>query len=86
VKRLDARAHPRLRREVGWAEGGKILPGHDYRNEGKRWCGLLLALVLFRLVAPPLQSGVVGPYLILGVWIPSCLPLEQTGRILNFGP
>jgi hypothetical protein len=25
---------------------------------------LLLGLVLFRLVAPPLQPGVVGPYLV----------------------
>jgi hypothetical protein len=39
---------------------GKILPDHDYCNEGKRWCGLLSGLVLFRLVAPPLQPGVVG--------------------------
>jgi hypothetical protein len=38
--------------------------------------GLLLSLVLFRLVAPPLQPRVVGPYPIWGVWLPSCLLLE----------
>jgi hypothetical protein len=40
--------------------GGEILHAHIYRNEGKRRCGLLPGLVLFRLVAPPLQLGVVG--------------------------
>jgi hypothetical protein len=30
----------------------------------------------FRLVPPPLQSGVVGPYLVRGVWLLSCLLLE----------
>jgi hypothetical protein len=65
----------------GWGErcngliGGKILSACGYHNEGKRWCRLLSGLVLFRLVAPPLQSGVVGPYLVLGVWFTSCLPL-----------
>jgi hypothetical protein len=45
-----------------WSEltGAKILPSHDYHNEGKQWCGLLPGLVLFRLVVPPIQSGVVG--------------------------
>jgi hypothetical protein len=41
---------------------GKILPSHDYCNEGKRWSGLIPGLALFRLVTPPLQPGVVGPY------------------------
>jgi hypothetical protein len=54
-------------------------------NEGKRWSGLLPCLVLFRLMAPPPQSGVVGPYLALGVWFLSHLPLEGTDRIQNFG-
>jgi hypothetical protein len=48
--------------------------------------GLLQGLVLFRLVAPPLQPGVVGLYPVWGVWFPSHLPLEGTGRIQNFGP
>jgi hypothetical protein len=47
--------------------GDKILPTRDYRNEKKQWCGLLSDLVLFRLVAPPLQAGVVGLYLVQGV-------------------
>jgi hypothetical protein len=42
--------------------GGEILLTHDYRDAG----GLLLDLALFRLVVPPLQSGVVGPYLVRG--------------------
>jgi hypothetical protein len=66
--------------------GDEILPPHDYRNEGKRWCGLLSGLVLFRLVAPPVQLGVVRLYPVRGVWFPNRLPLEATGRIHNFGP
>jgi hypothetical protein len=42
--------------------GGEILLTHDYRDAG----GLLLDLALFRLVVPPLQSEVVGPYLVRG--------------------
>jgi hypothetical protein len=37
---------------------------------GMRWHELLPGLVLFRLVAPPLQPGVVGPYPIRGVLYP----------------
>jgi hypothetical protein len=48
--------------------------------------GLLSGLVLFRLVAPPVQSRVVGSYLVQGVWFPSHLSLEGTGRIQNFIP
>jgi hypothetical protein len=48
--------------------------------------GLLPGLGLFRLVAPPLQPAVVGLYPVWGVWFPSRLPLEGTGRIQNFGP
>jgi hypothetical protein len=66
--------------------GGKILSAHDYHKEGKRWCGLLSGLVLFRFVAPHLQLGVVGPYLIQGVCFPSRLPLDGIDRIQNFGP
>jgi hypothetical protein len=36
-------------------------------------------------VTPPLQPRVVGPYLVWGVRFSSHLPLEGTGRILNFG-
>jgi hypothetical protein len=57
-----------------------------YRNKGKRWCGLLPSLVLFKLVGPPLQSGVVGSYLVQGVWFSSHLLLEGTCCIQNFGP
>jgi hypothetical protein len=32
-------------------------------------------------MAPPLQPGVVGPYLSQGVWFPSRLPLEETDRV-----
>jgi hypothetical protein len=40
----------------------------------------------FRLVTSLLQPGVLGLYPVRGVWFPSCLPLEGTGRIQNFGP
>jgi hypothetical protein len=61
--------------------GDEILPAHVYHNEGKRRCGFLIGLVFFRLVTPPLQPGVVVPYLVWGVWFPSHLLLEGTGRI-----
>jgi hypothetical protein len=32
---------------------GEILPAHGYRDRGNDWCGLLLSLVLFRLMAHP---------------------------------
>jgi hypothetical protein len=50
--------------------------------------GLFPGLVLFRLVAPPLQPGVVGwggsP--VRGVWFHSRLSLEGTDHIQSFGP
>jgi hypothetical protein len=38
------------------------------------------------LVAPPLQPGMVGLYLVRDVWLSSRLPLNETSRIQNFGP
>jgi hypothetical protein len=32
-------------------------------------------------MTPPLQPGVVEPYPVWGVWFPSRLTLEETGRI-----
>jgi hypothetical protein len=61
--------------------GGEILSAHIYRNEEKRWCRLLPDLVLFRLVAPTLQPGVVGPCPVWVVWLPSHLLLDRTGCI-----
>jgi hypothetical protein len=43
------------------------------------WRGLLLGLVLFRLVVPPFQPGVVGPYPVQSVWFPSHLPFAARG-------
>jgi hypothetical protein len=53
-----------LGRGVTWSRltCGEILLAHDYRDRGTYWCRLLMCLVLFRLVVPPLQPGVVGPY------------------------
>jgi hypothetical protein len=53
---------------------------------GRAWYNLFSSLVLFRLVAPPLQLGVVGSYPVWGVWFPSHLPLDGTDRIQMFGP
>jgi hypothetical protein len=53
-------------RRVGHT-GSEIPPVHIYRNEVERWCGLFLGLVLFRLVTPPLQTGVGGAYPVWGV-------------------
>jgi hypothetical protein len=43
--------------------------------------GSFPGLVLFRLVAPPLQPGVVGTSPGTGVCFPSHLPLEKTDHI-----
>jgi hypothetical protein len=67
-----------------WLIGGEILPTHGYRDGRKDWCGLLQGLALFRLVVPPLQPGVVGPYPIQDTWFPSHLLLEKTGSYLDF--
>jgi hypothetical protein len=74
-----------MRRLYSGQIGGKILSVCGYRDGREYRYGLFLDLVLFRLVTPPLLSGVVVPYLIRGVWFPSCLPLEGTGRIQIFG-
>jgi hypothetical protein len=81
MERLDARARLRSRREAGQTDSGEILPANDYRNEEERWCRLFLCSLLSRLVAPPLQLGVVGPYPVQGLWFPNRLPLEGTGHI-----
>jgi hypothetical protein len=52
---------------------------------GKCWRGLRPGLVLFMLVTPPLQAGVVGPYPVRGAWFSSHVPLEGTGRIQVLG-
>jgi hypothetical protein len=54
-----------------------------WRSDG---CGSCPGLVCFRLVAPPLQSAVVGHFLVWDVWFPSHLLLEGTDSIQNFGP
>jgi hypothetical protein len=59
--------------------GSEILPTRGYPDGREYWCGLVLGLVLFRLVVPPLQHGVAGPYLVWGTWFPTYLPLEGTG-------
>jgi hypothetical protein len=53
-------------RQVGQI-GGKILPSHVCHNEEERWCVLLPGSALFRLMAHPLQPGVVGSYPVRGV-------------------
>jgi hypothetical protein len=49
-------------------------------------CELLSGLILFRLVAPALQPGVVGSYPTHGVWFLSRLLLEGIDCIQNYGP
>jgi hypothetical protein len=44
-----------------------------------------MGLILFRLVALPLQPRVVGSYLVWSTWFSSRLPLEGTDRIQIFG-
>jgi hypothetical protein len=57
-----------------------------YHDEIEDWYKSLLHLIPFRLAAPPLQTGVVRPYLVQGAWFPSHLPLEGTSGIQIFRP
>jgi hypothetical protein len=50
--------------DLQWQTGGKILPVYGYRDEREDQYGLFSVLVLFGLVAPPLQPGVAGPCLV----------------------
>jgi hypothetical protein len=47
--------------------GGEILSIRVHRDEREDRYGLFLVLVLFRLVVPPLQLGVVESYQVWGV-------------------
>jgi hypothetical protein len=67
----------------GWV-GGKILTDRKYCDEREDQYRLFLGLILFKLVVPSLQPGVVGPYLVRGTWFPSRLPLEGTDHIQIF--
>jgi hypothetical protein len=60
----------------GWV-GDIILTVCKYR--------LFMGLILFRLVALPLQPRVLGSYLVWSTWFSSRLPLEGTDRIQIFG-
>jgi hypothetical protein len=73
------------RRIYSGLTGGKILIARGYRDVREDQYGSLLGLTLFRLVAPPLQLGVVGPYPVHGTWFPSHLSLEGNGWIQIFG-
>jgi hypothetical protein len=59
--------------------GSKILFVHD--RGGKTQYDSLLSLVLFRYVAPQLQSGVVGLYPVRDAWFLNRLSLTETGHI-----
>jgi hypothetical protein len=61
--------------------GGEMLPARAHRKVVKCKNGLLSGLVLFRLVAHPLQPGVLGLYSVRDVWFPSHLLLEGTSHI-----
>jgi hypothetical protein len=67
------------RRSYSGLTGGKILLACGHQNGRKDWCRLLLGLVLFRLVVPLLQLGVVGLYPVQDIWFPNHLPLEGVG-------
>jgi hypothetical protein len=72
-------------RIYGRQTGGEIPPAHGYHYEREGQYGIFLGLVLFWMVAPPLQPGAVGSYLVWGAWFPSHLLLEGTGHIQIFG-
>jgi hypothetical protein len=66
--------------------GGEFLPAYYYDNRGVHWHGLLPDLVLSKLVVPPLQPRMVGPYPICDVWFPNGLLLVGTGHNQIYGP
>jgi hypothetical protein len=61
--------------------GDEILPIQHYHDGREDQYELFSGLVIFRLLVPSLQPGVVGPYPIRGAWFPNCLPLKGTDRI-----
>jgi hypothetical protein len=70
-----------MRRVYSGQTCGKILPIRGHCDGRDDRYGSFLSLVLFRLTVPPLQSGVLGPYLVWCAWFLNRLPLEGTGRI-----
>jgi hypothetical protein len=68
------------REDLQWFVAGEILIVRGYCDGREGWYELFLGLILFfMLVAPPLQSGVVGPYSVRGAWFPNRLPLVGRG-------
>jgi hypothetical protein len=57
--------------------GGKILTVRRYCDGREDRYALFSGLVLFRLVAPPLQPGVVGPYPVWDTWFPHHLSYPE---------
>jgi hypothetical protein len=60
------------------------MSARGYRDRRTDRCRLFLGLVPFKLVVPPLQPGVLEPYLVWGTWFPSRLLLEEIGLCLDF--
>jgi hypothetical protein len=55
-------------------------------TRGKVLAHITPGFSFFKLVAPPLQLGVVEPYLVWGAWFPSHVSLEGIGSIQILGP
>jgi hypothetical protein len=75
-----------VRRIYSGQASGEILSVHGYREGREDRYRSFPSLVLFKLVAPPLQLGVVRPYLVWGTWFPNHHPLEGTSHMQIFGP
>jgi hypothetical protein len=69
-----------------WEEqiGGKIPCARANRRLEKWWCGSFPGLVLFRLVLPHLQSGVVGPFHGMGCMVPQSFAIGGNRSYLEF--
>jgi hypothetical protein len=61
--------------------GGEILPVRSYHVGREDQYRLFPSLVIFSLLSPPLQPGVVGPYPTRSAWFPDHLLLKGTARI-----
>jgi hypothetical protein len=84
---VTARGSSRVTRRIYNALiGGKIPTVHGYCDGREDRYGLFLGLILLRLVAPPLQPGLLRPYPVRSTWFPRHLSLEGTEHIQIFGP
>jgi hypothetical protein len=68
---------------LGWFGGVAHLTS---QSDVKWMWRVTLKISLFRWVAPPFQPRVGAFYMLRGVWLPNCLPLEGVNHIHTHMP